>query len=551
MSIHSATNSSSTVKILPIGILTCTGLEEYKKADHALIALWNAQKVPAEQVIWNQPTKDWKQYRAIIVLSTWDYFRGNLKKFLKVLQEIHSAGVPLFNSLETIEWNCTKNYLKELREKGISIIETIWLSKSDLPNIAKLAKEKKWKEYILKPTVSAGGFSTHRIKEGDAFDAIIDKCKDIDSDWMLQPFMEEIIKQGEWSFIFIGGEYSHAVLKKPTAGNFLVQPFNGGWIDNKLPEPWMIAQAHDIVKATKQDTLCARIDAIYQGTKCLVMEIEMIEPDLYSQYNKECIGKLFSTIEKKLTQLETSKALEIARFSHTVYKQCTFDFIMKQLAPVTQFTTETFLKNHLATKLAYERSDAEYKNDFVRLFEEHVADLLQEIERQKGLFFVALDGEKIIAISAGRAYGKPSVSHRYIEKVQASKSTFKDVLNDWWALMEKYQLPQKESLPFSLYHQSLIAVHPQYMRKGIGKRLVEHTQREIHKLGYAALAIETSTLAAHKMVDTLHGHDYSVVDIDKKEKAETGTSLRLRIVLPKGASLEKEIVHWFQSKKSS
>lgn len=35
--------------------------------------------------------------------------------------------------------------------------------------------------------------------------------------------MSEVVRDGEWSFIFFGGEFSHAVLKRVAAHDFRVQ----------------------------------------------------------------------------------------------------------------------------------------------------------------------------------------------------------------------------------------------------------------------------------------------------------------------------------------
>ena len=45
---------------------------------------------------------------------------------------------------------------------------------------------------------------------------------------MVQKFMDSIVTEGEWSLIFFGGEFSHAVLKTPSSGDFRVQNDFGG-----------------------------------------------------------------------------------------------------------------------------------------------------------------------------------------------------------------------------------------------------------------------------------------------------------------------------------
>ncbi len=42
-----------------------------------------------------------------------------------------------------------------------------------------------------------------------AFDALVGE-----RDMLVQPFLPEIVSDGEWSLLFFGGEYSHAVRKR-------------------------------------------------------------------------------------------------------------------------------------------------------------------------------------------------------------------------------------------------------------------------------------------------------------------------------------------------
>lgn len=41
----------------------------------------------------------------------------------------------------------------------------------------------------------------------------------------------------KWSFIFLGGQYSHATIKKPKAGDFRVQQVFAGTVEIVSPEP--------------------------------------------------------------------------------------------------------------------------------------------------------------------------------------------------------------------------------------------------------------------------------------------------------------------------
>ena len=50
----------------------------------------------------------------------------------------------------------------------------------------------------------------------------------VDGPVMVQEFLSEIQDGGEWSLMFFGGEFSHAVVKRPATGDFRVQVEHGG-----------------------------------------------------------------------------------------------------------------------------------------------------------------------------------------------------------------------------------------------------------------------------------------------------------------------------------
>ena len=110
---------------------------------------------------------------------------------------------------------------------------------------------------------------------------------------MIQSFAEEITSEGEHSFIFVGTECTHAILKKPKKGNFLVQPFHGGtYTDSKLfTNPEMMSQANNIISKINREFIFARLDTIARNNKLMVSEIEMIEPLLFHENVEGFMGK--------------------------------------------------------------------------------------------------------------------------------------------------------------------------------------------------------------------------------------------------------------------
>jgi glutathione synthase/RimK-type ligase-like ATP-grasp enzyme len=282
----------------PVALLTCEGYESYKEDDVKIIKAFKQQGFVVEPVIWNNPSVNWSKYQKAIVRSTWDYCKGNnFEKFLETLQKIESLGINLLNPFKTIRWNTHKAYLKDLEELGISCIETVFIAKKNLENIQSIINEKKWSECVIKPVISSGGTNTFRFKPPE-IEIIIDKCKQTSIlEWMLQPFMNEIVEEGEWSFVVLGKKCVKAVLKKPAPLNFLVHDWYGGVYQSVTPFPWMIEKIEKIITAinSKFPTIYARIDVVRHGKNFRIMEVEAVEPFLFFQ-NSKALAQYFSHI---------------------------------------------------------------------------------------------------------------------------------------------------------------------------------------------------------------------------------------------------------------
>jgi hypothetical protein len=82
------------------------------------------------------------------------------------------------------------------------------------------------------------------------------------------------------SLVFLGGEYSHATLKRPAPGDFRVQPeFSGGWTLDEPPAE--VRTAVKIVASVEAPLLYTRVDGIDTGEGFMLMELELLEPHLF------------------------------------------------------------------------------------------------------------------------------------------------------------------------------------------------------------------------------------------------------------------------------
>jgi glutathione synthase/RimK-type ligase-like ATP-grasp enzyme len=121
---------------------------------------------------------------------------------------------------------------------------------------------------------------------------------------MVQKFMDGIVKEGEWSVIFFGGQYSHAVLKIAKAGDFRVQSDFGG-TDRAADPPARALQSAIHMVQTVDPTLYARVDGVVDDGQFRLMELELIEPALFLSSHPEAPVRFAETITTMVTRRAT------------------------------------------------------------------------------------------------------------------------------------------------------------------------------------------------------------------------------------------------------
>ena len=98
---------------------------------------------------------------------------------------------------------------------------------------------------------------------------------------MIQPFVKEVLDEGEYSLFYFNGEYSHAILKTPADGDFRVQEEHGGSLQPVIPDASMLRACKQALQAMPTDSLYARVDLIRYQHQWAIIELELIEPSLY------------------------------------------------------------------------------------------------------------------------------------------------------------------------------------------------------------------------------------------------------------------------------
>lgn len=266
--------------MLKIAIATCNKLPGLTENDRLLIPIFEAKGHKIVPEIWDNPEVKWNTYDLVLIRSTWDYY---LKPdaFKNWISQFVNSKTRLINSPEIVLKNSHKFYLKELSEKGVNIIPTLFSSEKIKLEIIKI-----WEKVVIKPAVSAGSHETKIFETAKLSQEILDAKIDY-GDWLVQPFLEEIKSAGEISMLFFGGQFSHAIQKVPKSGDFRVQKQFGAQYLKYIPSLELISIAKNIVEITGKESAYARIDGVMTNNGFLLMEVEMIEPDLFFEHAPE------------------------------------------------------------------------------------------------------------------------------------------------------------------------------------------------------------------------------------------------------------------------
>lgn len=246
---------------------------------------------------WDDRRFDWSSTRLALIRSPWDYTRRR-GEFLGWCERV--AGLTrLENPLDVLRRNSEKSYLLDFAARGVPTIPTILHEPSCHADPEALMAARGWREVVVKPVVSAGGWRTYRFRVGERSHARVQARRLLrTSRCLIQPFLPSVLESGERALVFLDGHFSHAIRKRSIFDaphvpfRFAVQP-----------EPDELALATRALAAeAAADLLYARADIVRdeQGAAVLI-ELELVEPRLFlGAAGPEAAGRLAAGIAARL-----------------------------------------------------------------------------------------------------------------------------------------------------------------------------------------------------------------------------------------------------------
>jgi len=274
-----------------LGLLTSQDLPHFCPDDRDLISAFRDIGIEAVPLIWDQytPASD----TPLLIRTIWDY---SLKRaqFEQFLDTVDRSGVRLLNPVSIVRWNMNKRYMLDLKKADIAAVPTTVIE-SYTP--ADSEPHVRTRPIVVKPLVGASGRDTFLIEsvEHIGVSSVLEGRPVV-----IQPFVESVRTHGEYSFMFFGGVFSHAVVKRPGGSEFRVQEKHGGSTEKYEPSPDEIRAVQSYVDQCGYTPTYVRVDVVWFENRLAVMEFEAIEPELFFRFTESGLARYCAVIKSEL-----------------------------------------------------------------------------------------------------------------------------------------------------------------------------------------------------------------------------------------------------------
>jgi glutathione synthase/RimK-type ligase-like ATP-grasp enzyme len=262
-----------------IVLATCRSKPALTSSDALLAAELERAGAIVVAAPWDTVTPAGEYPVTVCLRSTWDYHR-RWTEFRAWVAGFADRTGGLWNPAETVLWNADKLYLRDLSEAGIALPRTRWFEPGERPDGPSVLREWKLARAVLKPRISATAFGTYLVSAGRSLSD--EEWKPLEaSGGLIQAFVPEVESQGELSLVYVDGGFSHAVRKRPAGGDFRVQGDFGGTVEGAAPPRGIREFGDAVLTVVSRPWLYARVDLVETDRGPVLMELELIEPDLF------------------------------------------------------------------------------------------------------------------------------------------------------------------------------------------------------------------------------------------------------------------------------
>lgn len=272
----------STLDPMRIALASCLDLPEPDPDQAPTLEALTRAGHEAIPVAWDDPKADWGSFDLCVLRATWNYAR-HVEAFIAWLDRV-STQTRLWNSAGVAKANLHKRYLLDLEARGIPIVPTTIVLQGQACDVQALVDQRGWAEVVVKPAIGAGSWRTMRF-ESDAFAEAGAFVREIGAhgDVLVQEARPEFADPGERALVWIDGELTHSVVKRPRYAGQDESVSPGGPVTDAQRD-----FADEVLKLVREPLMYARIDVIPTREGFMLNELELIEPSLF--FNQGPVG---------------------------------------------------------------------------------------------------------------------------------------------------------------------------------------------------------------------------------------------------------------------
>lgn len=278
-------------------LATCAALPDLAPDDRPLVPALRALGLKPEVVVWDDPHVDWSGAPLCVIRTVWDY---HLKReaFLAWAERVTRTS-RLLNPLELVRWNTEKTYLRTFEAQGLPVVPTLWVNQGQRIALDQVLAERGWREFVVKPVVSASAHGTIRASQDDLPRAQAHlEAVTASQGALVQPYLRTVEGPGERSLVFIDGVYTHTARKAPVLAGGAVDP---DAVELIVPDEDELTLARTVMASLGDAPLYARVDLIRSEAGApSIMELELVEPSLFLDRAPEATRRFAEAIGRRI-----------------------------------------------------------------------------------------------------------------------------------------------------------------------------------------------------------------------------------------------------------
>lgn len=295
-----------------IAFVTYACLPELNEDDRIIASYLSERNIAVTPVSWDDAKVNWKDFDVVILRSMWDYFERP-EEFNIWVEKMENLGCLVLNPLSVVRWNGNKRYFDTFSKRGFKLPSYHIYNQNHTGSLYSILETNGWSKAVVKPVISGGAYntwvtdlSTAALHE-ERFHELLNT-----GELIVQNFIEDIITEGELSLIFFDKKFSHAIKKKPKAGDFRVQTQFGGSAVPVNPSEQVLAIATTLIESIEEPLLYGRVDGVVTTEgDFLLMELELIEPVLSVFSHEKACENFYNALMKLVPESKRIKAKQL------------------------------------------------------------------------------------------------------------------------------------------------------------------------------------------------------------------------------------------------